>query len=205
MKRYISILLALITVFAVLAVSACAKPPTAEMESAAAAITRAENEPNVVDYAENTLRQAQSSLAAMNDAANNKQYDEAKLLAQETIDLAERAISEARTGEARAAEEAAAAETKNGADAENLINSVKASITEAEQAFANAQAKNIRLDISAISYEIETAKELLQDADASLAAQAFQEAEDSAEEARSAISKAMTLIADAVRENSRKK
>jgi hypothetical protein len=197
-------LMALITIFAVLVVSACAKPPTAEMENAAAAVTRAENEPNVVSYAESTLRQARNSLSAMNEAANNKQYDEASLLAQETIALAERAINEARTGAIQAAA-ALAAEAADSTDAENLINSVKSSITEAEQALANAQANNVRLDTSAIVYEIETAKELIQDAEASFANNAFQEAEDSAVDARSSITNAMNLLQEAVRENSRKK
>lgn len=205
MKRYISILTALLILFAVLA---CAKPPAAEMESASAAVTRAENEPNVVAYAENTLKQAQDSLNRMNEAANNKQYDEAKLLAQETINLAERAISEARAGATKAAETKAAqdaAAAKAAENASNLINSVKPSITEAEQALNNAQARNVRLDTRAVVYAIETAKELVQKAETSLAGGAYQEAENAAAEARSSISNAMTLMAEAARASSRKK
>jgi hypothetical protein len=204
MKRYVSILMALITILAVLAVSACAKPPAAEMENAAAAVTRAENEPNILTYAEETLRQARSSLTRMNDAASTKQYDEAKLIAQETINFAERAITEARTGAERAAEAARIAATQSSANAENLIRTVKASIAETEQALENAQ-NNIPLDASAIVYQIETAKELIQDAEASLAANNYKEAEDTAAEARSSISNAMSLIAEAARQSSRKK
>jgi hypothetical protein len=202
MKKYISILMVIIVMFAI---SACAKPPTAEMENAAAAVTRAENEPNVVTYAENTLRQAQNSLARMNEAANNKQYDEAKLLAQETIDLSERAISEARAGEAKALTAARAEEAKGSEDASHLINNVKSSIAETEQALENAQSRNVRLNTSDVVYEIETAKELIQEAENSLAAKSYDEAEDSAAEARSSISNAMSMIAEAARESVRKK
>jgi phenylalanyl-tRNA synthetase alpha subunit len=206
MKRYVSTLLALITIFAVLAVSACAKPPTAEMENAAVAVTRAENEPNILDYAENTLKQAQNSLARMNEAANNKKFDEAKLLAQEASNLAERAISEARAGAEKAASDAITISQRDGADAENLINSVKSSISEAEQALKNAQTvRNIELNTNAIAYEINAAKDLIEDAENSLASKNYNEAENSAVDARSAVSSAMSLIAEAARESSRKK
>lgn len=216
MKKYVSILLTLITICTILVVSACAKPPTAEMENAAAALTRAENEPNILEYAANTLQQAQNSLVRMNEAANNKEYDEAKVLAQEVSNLAERAIREARDAEAANAETQAvqntqnaaaeAADTKDSTDALNLINSVKSSIAEAEQALKNAQAvKNIELDTNAIQYEINTAKELIQKAETSLAAKAYKDAEDAASDARSAVSSAMSWIAEAARESSRKK
>ncbi len=209
MKRYVSVLLIFITICAVLAVSACAKPPTAEMENAAAAVARAENEPNVLVYAENMLRQAQDRLVRMNEAANSKQYDEARRFAQEAVSLAERAINEARSAEtsARAAEAAAAAsDEKARTDVSNLINSVKASITEAEQALQNAQkVENIRLDINAITYEIDTAKKHIQDAETFLAGKQYDEAEDAAAAARSSVSSAMTWIADAARESSKKK
>ncbi len=218
MKRYVSILSALISIFAVLALSACAKPPSEEMENAAAALARAENEPNVVEYAGNTLTQAQNAYRRMNEAANAKQYDEAKLLAEEAINLAERAVSEARraaeakvladAGEAKTAEEAAAVDNdeKARSDASNLINAVKSSVAEAEQALKNAQTvRNIELNTNAILHEIEMAKQLIQEAEASLAEKKYEEAEDTAADARSAVSTAMTLIAEAARERSSKK
>ncbi len=200
MKRYVSILSVLISIFAVLAISACAKPPSEEME-----------------YAGNTLTQAQNAYRRMNEAANAKQYDEAKLLAEETINLAERAVSEARTAEAKAladarnakaAEEAAAADNDEeaGADALRLINTVQSSIAEAEQALKNAQTvRNIELNTNAVLHEIEMAKQLIQEAEASLAEKKYEEAEDAAADARSAVSTAMTLIAEAARERSSKK
>lgn len=204
--------LALITVFTILALSGCAKPPTAEMENAISAVTRAENEPNVVVYAENTLKLAQNSLTRMNEAANNKRYDEAKILAQETANLAERAISEARTGTANAqsnaisVSEASNVNAKDKENASNLIDSVKTSIAEAEQALENAQkVKSINLNTNAIVYELKKAKEFIEEAEAFLAEEDYRAAENAAAEARSAVSSAMSLIAEAARESSMKK
>lgn len=195
MKRYGPVFLALITILVIFAVAACAKPPTDEMARATDAVTRAQNEPNVGTYAANSLRLAEDALRRMNEAAANKKYDEAKALAIDAANLADRAISEAKD-----------AETQVKLDASNMIATVKSAITEAEQALANARkVKNINLNTNAIVFEIDNAKKLNQDAEAALARAAHKEALDKATNARSSVSSAMGLISEAARESSKKK
>jgi len=97
-------------VCAVLALAVgCAKPPTAEMDSAREAVFKAENDSNAVMYGSNSLSRARDALRRMESEADSKRYDAAKTNAAEAIAAAERAIADGRAGSARARDEAAAA------------------------------------------------------------------------------------------------
>jgi hypothetical protein len=68
-----------------LILTACAKPPTEEMDNALAALTRAENDPDAVMYAANLIARARSALTQLQAEAAAKRYDAARTYAQETI------------------------------------------------------------------------------------------------------------------------
>jgi hypothetical protein len=86
----------------VLLAGGCAKPPTEEMDAASAAVTRAENDPDAVTYAGNSLARAREALNRMSVEADSKRYDAAKSFAAEAIAAADKAISDGRAGAARA-------------------------------------------------------------------------------------------------------
>ncbi|MDR2102358.1 MAG: DUF4398 domain-containing protein, partial [Treponema sp.] len=71
----------------------CAKPPTEEMNNAAAAVTRAENDADAVTYAGNLLVRARDTLTRMQIEAEAKRYDAARALAAEAISAADKAIA----------------------------------------------------------------------------------------------------------------
>ncbi|MDR2468018.1 MAG: DUF4398 domain-containing protein [Spirochaetaceae bacterium] len=117
---------------------ACAKPPVEDMDNAAAAVTRAENDHDVSQYASNALARARDSLNSMRAEADAKRYNEAKRLAAETVALAERAIQDGRNAAIRARDEAA-----------NAISIMEAAITDADQTIENARTvrqRNVNFD-----------------------------------------------------------
>ncbi|MDR2098314.1 MAG: DUF4398 domain-containing protein, partial [Spirochaetaceae bacterium] len=65
------------TLVAAAVMTGCAKPPVEEMNNAIAAVSRAENDPDVVNYAANALARAREALSQMQSAADAKRYDEA--------------------------------------------------------------------------------------------------------------------------------
>ena len=148
MKRY----LALAAIFAVL-LSACATPPTEEMNKAHDAVMRAENDSDAVTYAGSTLIRARDALTRMQTEADAKRYDAAKNYATEAVNLAESAIADGRTGAARARDEA-----------DNLLRSLQVPLAETSNALDTAQQNDMKLDYDTLSGDMENANRTYSDA-----------------------------------------
>ncbi|MDR0457374.1 MAG: DUF4398 domain-containing protein [Treponema sp.] len=175
-------------------VMGCAKPPTEEMDMAAEAVTRAENDYDAVTYAKNSVVRAQDALARMNQEAAAKRYDAAKSYAAEAIAAAERAINEGRTGAARARDEAAA-----------LVSQLKPLITETGQGIEAARAAKLPLDFYSIDRDFDTAQYNTNEAQSALSGGRYQSAIDRGRSARSGLNTINQQLSVAVLGVSRKK
>jgi hypothetical protein len=143
----------------------CAKPPTEEMNNAAEAVTRAENDSDAGTYAFNSIARARDSLARMNSEADSKRYDAARAYAAEAIAAADRAISEGRSGAARAREDAAA-----------VVAQLPPLIEETEQGISAARAAGLPLDFDSIDSDFDTALGTANQAETALYANRYQDA-----------------------------
>ena len=136
-----------------LAVSACASPPTEEMQKAQDAVTRAESDADAVTYAGNSIIRARDALTRMQSEADSKRYDSAKEFANEAIKNAEKAISDGKSVKERSKTEAA-----------TLIESLQTLFAETSNAVNNAKSvPNILLDFGAIARDMDDARETLED------------------------------------------
>jgi hypothetical protein len=151
----------------------CAKPPTAEMNNATEAVTRAENDSNAVTYAGGSIARAKDALARMNSEAAAKRYDSARSYAAEAIAAAERAINDGRTGAERARNEAA-----------NFIADLKPLLAETEQGINAARAARLPLDFKSIDTEFDTARSNIAQAEAAYAGSRYAETIDRGRAAR---------------------
>jgi hypothetical protein len=142
--RYIFLALAVAS-----ALSGCVQPPVEEMNNAIAAVSRAENDPDVVNYAANALARAREALSQMQTEADAKRYDAAKRLAADAQTLAEKALSDSRAAALRVREEAdnavrtmqnAIAETDQTLSAARRSSPAGVNVNQLEQDFANARA-----------------------------------------------------------------
>jgi hypothetical protein len=172
----------------------CAKPPTEEMNNAAAAVTRAENDADAVTYAGNTLIRARDTLTRMEIEAEAKRYDAARALATEAISAADKAIADGRAGAERARAEAAA-----------LVSGLRTSLAETEAALnAARQVRNIKLDFDALSQELAGVRGTVEEAERAQLASNYQNAREKAQGVRSALGNINIQISDATRAVSRK-
>jgi len=136
-----------------LAVSACASPPTEEMQKAQDAVTRAESDADAVTYAGNSIIRARDALTRMQSEADSKRYDSAKEFANEAIKNAEKAISDGKSVKERSKTEAA-----------TLIESLQTLFAETSNSVNNAKSvPNILLDFGAIARDMDDARETLED------------------------------------------
>jgi hypothetical protein len=192
----ISLILALFAAAGmVLAAGGCAKPPQEEMDAAAAAVTRAENDPNAVTYAGNTLARAREALNRMSLEADSKRYDAAKSFAAEAVAAADKAIADGRAGAARAKEEAS-----------SLIALVRTGISETAGAIQAAQSSGkVGLDYTAINRDFETVRRSADQAEVSLAGNNYQDALDRGRSARAGLSDINQKLSAAATAASRKK
>ncbi|MDR2517761.1 MAG: hypothetical protein LBC88_10345 [Spirochaetaceae bacterium] len=173
----------------------CAKPPTAEMEAAEAALTRAENDANAAAYAESALVRARDAAARMRTEARAKRYDAAKTAAAEVVAAADRAVADGRAGAARAQEEAA-----------SLVGSLRGTLTETENALTSAQSvPNVQLDFPALSNDLGRARTQVNQAETAVNAGRPREAVEQGRAARAALGDIQTRISNGVREAGRKK
>ena len=159
-------------VLAMLAIG-CAKPPTAEMNNATEAVTRAENDSNAVTYAGGSVARAKDALTRMNAEASAKRYDSARAYAAEAITAAERAINDGRSGAERARTEAA-----------NFISDLKPLIAETEQGIKAAKAARLPLDFKSIDEDFDTARSNTAQAEAAYASSRYGDAIDRGRAAR---------------------
>jgi hypothetical protein len=172
----------------------CAKPPVEEMDNAAAAVTRAENDPDAAAYAQETLIPARNALANMQNEAAEKRYDSAKTYAAEAVRAAERAVSDGRAGAARAREEAAA-----------LLALLPGAIAETEQTLRTAEGKNLDLDTEALEADMEYVRRTADQAVIAAAADRNKDALELGQAARSTLSRINAQISEAAVLVSRKK
>ena len=115
----------LIVLVALLGVAACSSPPQAEVEAARAALDAAARSADVVTYAPDELREAQTAMSALDAEmaaqakrpAISRRYDEAKSLAAEALQRAQAALSAS-----------ASAKQKVAADASALVDALTAAL-----------------------------------------------------------------------------
>ena len=146
MKKIYLIIVAVFILGGVLA--ACATPPVDDMNRAHEAVMRAENDPDVVAFASNSLVLARDALTRMQAESNARRYDTARSFAAEAISLAERAIADGRAGAGRAQGEA-----------EGVVSSLGRMMDETTTAINNARGvPNVRLDFNALGREMDVAR-----------------------------------------------
>jgi len=192
MKKYFAVLL--VVSISVLILAACATPPAEEMNKAQDAVTRAENDPDALSYAPNTLVRAREALTRMQNEANAKRYDAAKNFAAEAIALAEKAIIDGRTGAARAREEAA-----------NLISSLSRPLEETTNALRSAQqTENVKTDLDAVSDDLDSTRDAYNEARQDLSNDNYPDAASRAQEVRSQIANINSQLNEAMQSASRK-
>ncbi|MDR2618234.1 MAG: DUF4398 domain-containing protein [Treponema sp.] len=192
MKKLVSIIFTIVIIGTFLA---CKTPPTEDMNKAIDAVTRAENDADAVTYAGNTLVRARDALTQMQAEADSKRYDSAKNYAAEAIAAAEKALTDGKTGAARAREEAA-----------NLLNSIKPEIVQTEGELAAAkQVQGIQLDFNALDRDMASAKTAAAAAQSSFDASNYRDAVTKAQPIRPILSGIRTRISDAAIATSRKK
>ncbi len=187
--------LAGIALVSLLVLFSCAKPPTAEMDAATAAVAKAQSDTNVTQYAPDSLRRATDSLAKMKAEADAKRYDSAKALAQETIKLADQAIADGAAGLERAKDEAA-----------GLIASGKSLVLEVTNALNGAKkVPRIKLNFADITKQFNNAKATLASAEKDQGDGNFKGAIEKGKSARTALSDILSTISSDVQAASKKK
>jgi uncharacterized membrane protein YccC len=173
----------------------CAKPPVEEMNNAIAAVSRAENDPDVVNYAANSLLRAREALAQMQAEADAKRYDAAKRLAGDAQTLAEKAISDSRSAVLRIKEEA-----------DNAIRVMQNALTETNQTLDNARrSRPAGVNITRLDQDFADARN---NADQAVIAQAesrYREAIDVSQSVRAELSAITSALSQTVIAASRKK
>jgi len=195
MKHITWLTAALMSVALVATLGACAQPPKAEVEAAKAAITRAESDADVPVYAADSLARAKDTFARMQKELDAKKYDSAKALAQETVQAADKAISDAKANKDRAKNSAA-----------STLSAVKTAIGEAETALAAAKkTRGVKLDFAAAAEELEGIKKSAAAAEGDFNNGMYKQALEKAESAQSKLRDLSSRIADAVREAGKKK
>jgi hypothetical protein len=184
-----------IFVIAAASLIGCAKPPVEEMNNAIAAVSRAENDPDVVNYAANSLLRAREALAQMQGEADAKRYDAAKRLAGDAQTLAEKAISDSRAAALRVREEA-----------ETAVRAMQNALTETNQTLNDAhRSRPAGVNITQLDQDFAAARN---DADQAVIAQAesrYREAVDTSQRVRAALSAITSSLSQAVISTSRKK
>jgi hypothetical protein len=195
LNKYKIPLMFFITLGLICIAGGCAKPPTEEMDRAREALTRAENDPDAVLYAADSLSRARDALTRMQTEAAEKRYDAARTYAQETISAADKAISDGRAAALRAKDDAA-----------SLMSLLTASVKETEGAInAARQVKNSSLDFEALSRDFESARRTFDQAQVSAAAGNYKDAMEKGQTVRAALSGINARLSEAVMAVSRKK
>jgi len=165
----------------------CAKPPVAEMDSAAEAVFRAENDADAVAYGGSSLARARDALSRMRAEADSKRYDAAKIHAAEAIAAAEKAIADGKTGVVRAREEAASA-----------VSGLTAEIEEVSRNVSGARYSQLDLDYDALTRDIRNAYNLADQAENDYSQGKYQDALDKARNVRANLSDINQKVSGAI-------
>ena len=169
--------------------------PTADIDAAKAAVAKADADGNTQNYAPDSLAAAKDSLTKTLAAVDAKKFTDAKALAQATVQAANKAIADGQAGAAKAKDDATA-----------LMGTLKASITETENAMAGAKkTRGIKLDFTALTKDLNAAKTQVSDAQTDLNGNNYKSAIQKGEAARSSLANLLNRIAEGVRAASRKK
>jgi hypothetical protein len=147
----------------------CARPPIAEMDSAREAVFAAENDAEAVQYGTSSLERARTALRNMEDAANSKRYDAAKVFAEEAIAAAEKAKTDGRAAAVRIREEAA-----------SNLSSLRSEIEETSINVNGARYSQLDLDHDALDRGIRDAYVTYDQAEGSMSAGMYRDALDKA-------------------------
>jgi hypothetical protein len=195
LKKNVVIRVILLLLVLTVILAACAKPPTAEIEAAEAAVTKAENDPDAAAYAESSLARARNALSRARTEVNAKRYDSAKSYAAEAVSAAEKAINDGRSAAARSREEAS-----------TLLVQVKQLLAETDTALENAKkVPRIQLDFPALTNGIDSARNDISQAEAANNANRPRESLGKSRSARSTLGDVQNRINEGVRETDRKK
>jgi hypothetical protein len=183
--------LALVTLL--VAVS-CGSAPEEEMNAATQAVEEAASNPDVEEYAPQSLAQARELLAEMETAAENEEYDRARSLAEQASTAAEQAVRDAATVKSRARDRA-----------ESAIESAGTALEDAREALSRGRdVQGIDFDFQAAESELDGVSDAISSAEADLADENFAEAQATAEDARSTLSALTRRLSDATQAASRK-
>jgi HEPN domain-containing protein len=165
----------------------CAKPPIAEMDEAKDAVRRADLDEAAVLYGGNSLSRAKESLRRMQTEFDSKRYDAAKTHAAEAVTAAERAITDGKTGLARARSES-----------ENLIAGLKPAIEETQSIVNGARYSLLKVDYDQMNRDLKNARDTLEQAETDQSMGRYQNALEKGMSVRATLSSINQQIADAV-------
>jgi hypothetical protein len=179
---------------ALVLITACAKPPTEEMEAARTAVTRAENDPDVAVYAVSGLARAREALANMEAEAEAKRYDAARTYATEAETGADRAINDARSAATRARDDSA-----------NALNALRTAVSETDVTIAQGRENRLALDWTEIDREYQDAQGIAGEAEAAAQANRYRDVVERANAARTTLSSINARISGASLAVTRKK
>ncbi|MDR2795118.1 MAG: DUF4398 domain-containing protein [Spirochaetaceae bacterium] len=173
----------------------CAKPPLEEMNNAVAAVNRAENDPDVVNYAANALARAREALTQMQAEADAKRYDNAKRLAADAQALAEKAVSDSRAAALRIRDEA-----------DSAIRAMQSSLSETEQTLNDARRSHpAGVNIDRLDQDFANARGTADQAVIAQTESRYREAIDKSQTVRAALSAITSSLSQTVIAASRKK
>jgi hypothetical protein len=166
--------------------SACAEPPTKELDQAQGAIETAKAA-GADQFAPEEIRAAADALTRAHAAVEQRDFRQALSLA---LDAKERARDAARSAAERMAQ--------RRSEAEQAIENAQRALAVAEQRLASpAEARLPPPQHATLTADLKTAARSLQEARAALGKQAYQEARASADTALTRIREAMTTLGDA--------
>jgi vacuolar-type H+-ATPase subunit D/Vma8 len=165
----------------------CAKPPLAEMESARAAVFRAQADANAAAFAADSLARAQDALRRMNTEADNKRYDAARTNANEAIQAAEKAIADGKLKAGMAKEEAA-----------SLVAGLRPEIEETSRNVNGARYSQLNLDFRALDGQLKNAHDAADMAEADQIDGKYRDAIDRARGVRADLADINQKVSNAV-------
>jgi hypothetical protein len=177
-----------------LMLAGCEKPPQAEIDAAAAAVSIAEADQNALTYGSAALERAKTALSQAYLSVENKRYDEAKTFADETVAAAERAVEDGKIGLARRI-----------AEVEGVIGKAQTELETAEAAVEAAALKAPSPDIQAHRVSLQEVRGILVSSQEDLTAQRFQDASSKAESVRSAAAAVVSALSSNASAFSKKK
>jgi predicted S18 family serine protease len=166
-----------VLMIAVLALGACAKPPTQEITQAEKAIEEATQKEAGL-YAQDLLQKAQDSLKKAKDLVTQKKYDDAKKAAEEAANFAKQAIPAAEQNKA-----------KLKAEAEQMVPEIQKALDELKALVAKSGKRLARNEAAQINEMVKKWGTDLAGAQKAIQEQKFQEAADQLKKMKEAIDK----------------